>query len=71
MAHLTFYYTVVDMKQKHEKAYEQTNRKADDTILRCTVCTNQYKCEQKNGTKADDSTILSRYNYQFLQKNIA
>ena len=21
--------------QKHEKAYEQANRKADDTILRC------------------------------------
>ena len=27
-------------------------------------------CEQKKGTKADDSTILSSYHYQLLQKNI-
>ena len=32
VAYLIFYYSTVDAIQKHEKAYEQTNRKAEDTI---------------------------------------
>ena len=60
---------MVDAIQRHEKAYEQAHRKVDENTEVYALIIKQVNVNMTHVcTKADDSTILSRYNYQLLQK---
>ena len=60
---------MVDAIQRHEKAYEQAHRKVDENTEVYALIIKQVNGNMTHVcTKADDSKILSRYNYQLLQK---
>ena len=66
------YFIMVDAIQKHEKAHEQAQRKVDENTEVYALIIKQVNVNMTHvwtkGTKADDSTIPSRHNYQLLQK---